>query len=140
MCPPLAVHGTHLSLERWGLVTAWTYSAALDSQVDDKFPSEFVSKWWEKGFYITSVVTLPAHWAVVMSQDAGFEDQHVDVSERAHPFKSTYIDSRGPSACEGKYLEGKSPHFACLDDVSCCGYGLNANATVCCRWRARADD
>ena len=70
-------------------------SAALETQVNEMLPCEQLSEYWKHGFYITSMATVGAHWAIVLSTNAGFEDQYVKVFKTAHPYKSTAIGRKG---------------------------------------------
>ena len=99
-------------------------TAALEAQVDDEFPSERISKYWEQGFFITSLATLPRQWAIVMSTDAGFEEQYLKVHYvvgTTHPSKcGTAIGRHGHFDCK-EDPRGKLPEFAlmpCLDACS----------------------
>ena len=92
-------------------------SAVLEVQVDDEFPSERISRYWEQGFFITSMATLPTQWAVVMSTDSGFEEQYVRVHHvvgTTHPSKcGTAIGRRGHFDCK-EDPSGRAPHSVCL--------------------------
>jgi len=48
-------------------------------QVSDSFPFKWINKKWKEGFYVTSMATSQARWAVVMSRNAGFIDQCVEL-------------------------------------------------------------
>ena len=52
-------------------------SAAM--QVSDSFPFKWINKKWKEGFYVTSMATSHTRWAVVMSRNAGFVDQCVEL-------------------------------------------------------------
>ncbi len=86
--------------------------------MDDEFPFERISKYWEQGFFITSIATLPTQWAVVMSTDSGFEEQYFRVHHvvgMAHPSKcGIAIGRHGHFDCT-EDPGGKAPDFACLD-------------------------
>ena len=48
-------------------------------QVSDSFPFKWINKKWKEGFYVTSMATSRTRWAVVMSRNAGFIDQCVEL-------------------------------------------------------------
>lgn len=48
-------------------------------QVSDSFPFKWINKKWKEGFYVTSMATSGTRWAVVMSRNAGFIDQCVEL-------------------------------------------------------------
>ena len=48
-------------------------------QVSDSFPFKWINKKWKEGFYVTSMATSHTRWAVVMSRNAGFIDQCVEL-------------------------------------------------------------
>ena len=48
-------------------------------KVSDSFPFKWINKKWKEGFYVTSMATSLARWAVVMSRNAGFIDQCVEL-------------------------------------------------------------
>ena len=49
------------------------------TQVSDSFPFKWINKKWKEGFYVTSMATSHTRWAVVMSRNAGFVDQCVEL-------------------------------------------------------------
>lgn len=48
-------------------------------QVSDSFPFKWINKKWKEGFHVTSMATSHTRWAVVMSRNAGFIDQCVEL-------------------------------------------------------------
>ncbi|XP_028550390.1 casein kinase 1-like protein HD16 isoform X3 [Dendrobium catenatum] len=48
-------------------------------KVSDSFPFKWITKKWREGFYVTSMATAGARWAVVMSRTAGFSNQVVEL-------------------------------------------------------------
>jgi hypothetical protein len=48
-------------------------------KVSDSFPFKWINKKWKEGFYVTSMATSHNRWAVVMSRNAGFVDQCVEL-------------------------------------------------------------
>ena len=48
-------------------------------QVSDSFPFKWINKKWKEGFFVTSMATSHTRWAVVMSRNAGFIDQCVEL-------------------------------------------------------------
>lgn len=48
-------------------------------QVSDSFPFKWINKKWKEGFHVTSMATSHLRWAVVMSRNAGFIDQCVEL-------------------------------------------------------------
>ena len=48
-------------------------------KVSDSFPFKWINKKWKEGFYVTSMATSGTRWAVVMSRNAGFVDQCVEL-------------------------------------------------------------
>lgn len=44
-------------------------------KVSDSFPFKWITKKWREGFYVTSMATAGARWAVVMSRYTGFSNQ-----------------------------------------------------------------
>ena len=51
----------------------------LHVQVSDSFPFKWINKKWKEGFYVTSMATSHTRWAVVMSRNAGYIDQCVEL-------------------------------------------------------------
>lgn len=49
------------------------------AQVSDSFPFKWINKKWKEGFHVTSMATSHLRWAVVMSRNAGFIDQCVEL-------------------------------------------------------------
>ncbi len=47
--------------------------------MSDSFPFKWINKKWKEGFYVTSMATSHTRWAVVMSRNAGFVDQCVEL-------------------------------------------------------------
>ena len=66
-----------LGLLQCTLVDSDDRSLAL--QVSDSFPFKWINKKWKEGFYVTSMATSHTRWAVVMSRNAGFVDQCVEL-------------------------------------------------------------
>ncbi|KAL5719558.1 non-specific serine/threonine protein kinase [Ranunculus cassubicifolius] len=48
-------------------------------KVSDSFPFKWINKKWREGFYVTSMATAGSRWGVVMSRNAGFSDQVVEL-------------------------------------------------------------
>ncbi|XP_051147771.1 casein kinase 1-like protein HD16 [Andrographis paniculata] len=48
-------------------------------KVSESFPFKWITKKWKEGFYVTSMATAGARWAVVMSRGTGFQDQVVEL-------------------------------------------------------------
>eukprot|EP00891_Asterochloris_glomerata_P000435 jgi/Astpho2/435/fgenesh1_pm.00011_%23_15_t len=48
-------------------------------KVSDSFPFKWINKKWKEGFYVTCMATSHTRWAVVMSRNAGFIDQCVEL-------------------------------------------------------------
>ncbi|KAL0297256.1 UNVERIFIED_CONTAM: Casein kinase-like protein HD16 [Sesamum radiatum] len=48
-------------------------------KVSESFPFKWINKKWKEGFYVTSMATAGARWAIVMSRGAGFADQVVEL-------------------------------------------------------------
>ena len=48
-------------------------------QVSDSFPFEWIKKKWREGFHVTAMATAGPQWAVVMSRNAGFQAQCVEL-------------------------------------------------------------
>ena len=60
----------------------WDYSNITPNhcmQVSDSFPFKWINKKWKEGFYVTSMATSHTRWAVVMSRNAGYIDQCVEL-------------------------------------------------------------
>ena len=53
--------------------------SGICTQVSDCFPFKWINKKWKEGFYVTSMATSHTRWAVVMSRNAGFVDQCVEL-------------------------------------------------------------
>ena len=47
--------------------------------MSDSFPFKWINKKWKEGFYVTAMATSHTRWAVVMSRNAGFVDQCVEL-------------------------------------------------------------
>ena len=62
-----------------GLVVSSKPPPLLLLQVSDSFPFKWINKKWKEGFYVTSMATSHTRWAVVMSRNAGFVDQCVEL-------------------------------------------------------------
>ncbi|KAF1878669.1 hypothetical protein Lal_00047340 [Lupinus albus] len=48
-------------------------------KVSDSFPFKWINKKWKEGFHVTSMATAGSRWGVVMSRNAGFSDQVVEL-------------------------------------------------------------
>ncbi|KAJ1383225.1 Serine/threonine-protein kinase, active site [Sesbania bispinosa] len=48
-------------------------------KVSDSFPFKWINKKWREGFHVTSMATAGSRWGVVMSRNAGFSDQVVEL-------------------------------------------------------------
>ena len=48
-------------------------------KVSDSFPFKWISKKWKEGFHVTSMATSKTRWAIVMSRNAGFVHQCVEL-------------------------------------------------------------
>jgi hypothetical protein len=48
-------------------------------QVSDSFPFKWINKKWKEGFHVTSMATSHTRWAVVMSRNACFVEQCVEL-------------------------------------------------------------
>uniref|UniRef100_A0A0E0BYN0 non-specific serine/threonine protein kinase n=1 Tax=Oryza meridionalis TaxID=40149 RepID=A0A0E0BYN0_9ORYZ len=48
-------------------------------KVSDSFPFKWINKKWKEGFYVTALATAGSRWAVVMSRNAGFTHQVVEL-------------------------------------------------------------
>ena len=55
-----------------------------DLQESSSFPIKWISEKWTEGYYITSMAHFQTRWAIVMSKNAGFEDQFVELDFQ-HP-------------------------------------------------------
>lgn len=53
--------------------------ASARVQVSDSFPFKWINKKWKEGFHVTSMATSHTRWAVVMSRNAGFVEQFVEL-------------------------------------------------------------
>ncbi len=47
--------------------------------MSDSFPFEWIKKKWREGFHVTAMATAGPQWAVVMSRNAGFQAQCVEL-------------------------------------------------------------
>ncbi|XP_020264878.1 casein kinase 1-like protein HD16 isoform X1 [Asparagus officinalis] len=56
-----------------------TQYAQQSYKVSDSFPFKWINKKWREGFYVTSMATAGTRWGVVMSRNAGFSDQVVEL-------------------------------------------------------------
>ncbi|CAN6441216.1 unnamed protein product [Victoria cruziana] len=63
----------------FGLFNAGTQYAQQSYKVSDSFPFKWINKKWREGFSVTSMATAGSRWAVVMSRNAGFSDQVVEL-------------------------------------------------------------
>ncbi|ONM28586.1 Protein kinase family protein [Zea mays] len=54
-------------------------SLVIMSRVSDTFPFKWINKKWKEGFYVTAMATAGSRWAVVMSRNAGFTSQVVEL-------------------------------------------------------------
>merc|ERR1711865_738658 len=45
----------------------------------DLFPFKWINKKWKKGFFVTSLATSNTRWAVVMSRNAPYKEQRVEM-------------------------------------------------------------
>jgi len=48
-------------------------------KVSDSFPFKWINKKWKEGFHVTSMATSHTRWAVIVSRNAGFVDQCVEL-------------------------------------------------------------
>ncbi|KVI00244.1 Protein kinase, ATP binding site-containing protein, partial [Cynara cardunculus var. scolymus] len=54
-------------------------SLVVMSKVSESFPFKWINKKWREGFHVTSMATAGTRWGVVMSRNAGFSDQVVEL-------------------------------------------------------------
>jgi hypothetical protein len=82
-------------------------SAAM--QVSDSFPFKWINKKWKEGFYVTSMATSHTRWAVVMSRNAGFVDQCVELDFQ-YPSEGIHRrwDAGGERPLRALYVRGQS--------------------------------
>jgi len=71
-------------------------------QVSDSFPFKWINKKWKEGFYVTSMATSHTRWAVVMSRNAGFIDQCVELDFQ---YPSEGIHRRWDAGSESLHLD-----------------------------------
>lgn len=64
-------------------------SARVAVQVSDSFPFKWINKKWKEGFHVTSMATSHTRWAVVMSRNAGFVEQFVELDFQ-YPSEGTH--------------------------------------------------
>ena len=69
-------------------------------QVSDSFPFKWINKKWKEGFYVTSMATSHTRWAVVMSRNAGFIDQCVELDFQ-YPSEGIHRRWDAGSKCHG---------------------------------------
>ncbi|KAJ1385816.1 Serine/threonine-protein kinase, active site [Sesbania bispinosa] len=48
-------------------------------KVSDSFPFKWINKKWREGFQVTSMATAGSRWGIVMSRNAGFSNQVVEL-------------------------------------------------------------
>ncbi|THU49682.1 hypothetical protein C4D60_Mb06t12110 [Musa balbisiana] len=48
-------------------------------KVSESFPFKWINKKWKEGFHVTSMATAGTRWGIVMSRNAGFSDQRLDL-------------------------------------------------------------
>jgi len=56
-----------------------TQYAQQSYKVSDSFPFKWINKKWKEGFYVTAMATAGSRWAAVMSRNAGFSAQVVEL-------------------------------------------------------------
>ena len=83
-------------------------SAALEPQVNEELPFKQISEYWKHGFYIRSMVSVGKYWAILMSTNAGFEDQYIKVLRTTPQYESTAIGRKGWFTYNGD-VDGKAP-------------------------------
>ncbi|KAL9997129.1 hypothetical protein Hdeb2414_s0013g00406461 [Helianthus debilis subsp. tardiflorus] len=66
----------HIFIFMYFLGTPYTQQSY---KVSESFPYKWISKKWKEGFHITSMSTSDSRWGVVMSRNAGFFDQVVEL-------------------------------------------------------------
>lgn len=110
-------------------------SDVLPLQVSDSFPFKWINKKWKEGFYVTSMATSGTRWAVVMSRNAGFIDQCVELdfqypSEGIHRRWDAGASEPPSPLCDARlaplllvsYACDCMPHFVKATDEDCVGY------------------
>ena len=98
-------------------------------QVSDSFPFKWINKKWKEGFYVTSMATSHTRWAVVMSRNAGFIDQCVELDFQ---YPSEGIHRRWDAG--SKLLKLLQSHCVCscsLDAEALCSMCLEMSCTAC---------
>ena len=84
----------------------------MSVQVSDSFPFKWINKKWKEGFYVTSMATSHTRWAVVMSRNAGFIDQCVELDFQ-YPSEGIHRRWDAGSKCSVSTLACLTPdHFA----------------------------
>ena len=81
--------------------------ALLSLQVSDSFPFKWINKKWKEGFYVTCMATSHTRWAVVMSRNAGFIDQCVELDFQ-YPSEGIHRrwDAGGGELCFQAFVAG----------------------------------
>ena len=86
-------------------------------QVAESFPIKWINTKWTEGYYITSMAYFQGKWVFIMSKNAGFVDQHVE------------LDFQHPSEGYLKWATGGTvPALACT------------LFQLCMNWRVLASD
>lgn len=83
----------------------------LGVQVSDSFPFKWINKKWKEGFYVTSMATSHTRWAVVMSRNAGFIDQCVELDFQ---YPSEGIHRRWDAGSKFRPVEMQHTGLVCM--------------------------
>ncbi|KAE9462307.1 hypothetical protein C3L33_05785, partial [Rhododendron williamsianum] len=92
-------------------------------KVSDSFPFKWINKKWKEGFYVTSMATSGSRWAVVMSRNAGFSNQVVELdflypSEGIHKrWDNGYRITSTAATCDQTALILSVPRRKCTDET-----------------------
>ncbi|KAJ6824351.1 casein kinase 1-like protein HD16 isoform X1 [Iris pallida] len=73
-----ASNGSSLVVMSKGIPKGTQY-AQQSYKVSESFPFKWINKKWREGFYVTAMATAGSRWGVVMSRNAGFSDQVVEL-------------------------------------------------------------
>ncbi|KAG6480055.1 hypothetical protein ZIOFF_063532 [Zingiber officinale] len=79
-----ANNGSSLVVMSKGVELKWvelkcTQYTQQSYKVSESFPFKWISKKWKEGFHVTSMATAGSRWGIVMSRNAGFNDQVVEL-------------------------------------------------------------
>ncbi|KAB5512161.1 hypothetical protein DKX38_029189 [Salix brachista] len=78
-CQALVLSEMRFASLEFFLIWSCTPYTQQSYKVSESFPFKWINKKWKEGFHVTSMTTAGSRWGVVMSRNAGYSNQVVEL-------------------------------------------------------------